>query len=790
MTCSARQRFLATAAYGIATLALLEGSANAQTAGSPSGALPPVVIDAPKPRSRATVLRPQKVTTAAPARRTRLSRRTPIVASQRVAAQPSPLPSRPIQVTDPNANESATGPVVGYVAKRSATGTKTDTPLLETPQSVSVVTRDQMDAQQAQSLKEALRYTAGVAAENRANFTGYDITYARGFILDRYLDGMRLQGNTGFVTPQADVYGLERVEVLRGPASVLFGQGSPGGIVNQVSKRPLTTTYGEAFVQGGSYNHKSVGFDVNAPLNPDGTVAMRITGLGRDNGNQINFVRDQRFFIAPAVTVRPTESTNWTILGNFQRDPNVGLYNFVPGQGTLLPNINGTVPTSFYSGDPNFNNNKRTQSSITSLFEHRFNENIAIRQNTRYLDTTGTLNQVLPLDISADQATLYRYAQGTKEHIGSLSTDTQAQFDFDTGPFHHRVLAGLDSQDTRFTQRLAQQFATDLSIFPPIYPIQPILNPLYDDTALQSHTFQKQTQVGLYGQDQIKIGGLTVVGGIRRDIAYSDTYDFVAGTYQSQRDRATSGRVGAIYVFDFGLAPYATYATSFTPNIGVDVSSSPFKPTTGELHEVGVKFQPVGFNAFIQASIYDIKQQNVLTADVSNPGFLTQIGEVRSRGFEIEARASLTDSLDVIAAYSFSNPRVTTSGDPQQIGKIPVYVPRHLISAWADYTFREGPLNGFGFGLGARLTGASFADNANTVMVPDFTLVDAAVHYDLGGLDAALKGAKFSLNATNLLDTVHLSQCTVLGTGGGPSPYTNCVYGLRRQVLATLRYRW
>lgn len=771
------------------TLFVTSISAEAQS-NRASDPLPPVVVDAPRPRPRAAVVRPAKTVVTAPIQRARIVRRPPAVAAPRIASQAPAAATTFAPPTNPNVGETATGPVVGYVASRSATGTKTDTPLLETPQSISVVTRDQIEAQQAQSLKEALRYTAGVAAENRTNFTGYDITYARGFILDRYIDGMRLQGNTGFITPQAEVYGLERIEVLRGPASVLFGQGSPGGIVNQVSKRPLTTQYGEAFAQGGTFGEKTIGFDVNAPLNPDGSVAIRITGLGRDNGNQVDFVKNQRFFIAPAVTLRPTENTSWTILGNFQRDPNVGLYNFVPGQGTLLPNINGSIPTNFYSGDPSFNKNARTQSSITSLFEHRFNENIAIRQNVRYLDTTGTLNQVLPLDISADQTTLYRYAQGTREHIGALTTDTQAEFTFDTGPFRHKVLAGLDTQDTRFSQRLAQQFAPDLTIFAPAYGAQPILNPLYDDTAFQGRTYQKQTQTGIYGQDQIKIGGLVIVGGVRRDISYSDTYDYVANTYQPQRDRATTGRVGAVYVFDFGLAPFATYATSFTPNLGVDVNNAPFKPTTGELHEVGVKFQPVGINAFIQASLYDIKQQNVLTADVSNPGFLTQIGGVRSRGFEIEARASLNDNLDLIAAYSFSNPRVTASGDPQSIGKIPVYVPRHLISAWADFTFREGPLNGLGFGLGARMTGASFADNANTVQVPEFTLVDARLHYDLGGIDPSLKGAKFSINATNLFDTVHLSQCTVLGTGGGPSPYTNCVYGLRRQVLATLRYRW
>ena len=213
---------------------------------------------------------------------------------------------------------------------------------METPPSISVVTRDQIEAQEAQSTKQALRYTAGVAGDNRGNFGGYDIMYMRGFILDQYLDGMRLQGATAQFPPQPEIYGMERVEVLRGPASVLFGQASPGGLVNLVTKRPSEIPFNEVLLQGGSYDRIQGGFDSTGKLDKNGEFLYRITGFAKDADNQVNFVKDQRYYIAPSLTWRPDKDTSWTVLANYQKDPSVGYYNFVPYNGSLGPNPIGT----------------------------------------------------------------------------------------------------------------------------------------------------------------------------------------------------------------------------------------------------------------------------------------------------------------------------------------------------------------------------------------------------------------------------------------------------------------
>lgn len=772
------------------SLALIATAAAQSAPKAQDGTLPPVTVDSPKPRQAKPVqARPSSV-----ARGRTAARR---------ARNPAAVAAQPVTSAPVAARETAYGHVDGYVATRSASGTKTDTPLIETPQSISVVTRDQIEAQEANSAKQALRYTAGVAGESRSNFGGFDIMYSRGFILDQYLDGMRLQGSTGFYPPQPELYGMERVELLRGPASMLFGQGSLGGLVNLVTKRPSEIPSNEVVLQGGSYDRIQGGFDSTGKLDKNGEFLYRVTGFAKDADNQVNFVKDQRYYIAPALTWRPDKQTTWTVMANYQKDPSVGYYNFVPYNGSLGPNPLGRIPTSFYAGDPNFNLNTRTSYGVTSLFEHEFSDVFKIRQNTRYLDTTGELKQVLPLFLAnnffgnGDNDTLSRFAQGIREKLGAFSSDTQGEFNFSTGPVQHKILIGYDNQTTQYNQAFAQsaQFfgsafsAPDISLFNPVYGTSQILNPLDDPTsAVNSRTDQHLVQNGIYAQEQMKIGGLNIVGGLRYDDARSNTNaiditGFTPNGTIRQTDTATTGRIGAIYEFDNGVAPYATYATSFQPNVGADPTLAILKPTTGELYEAGVKYQPRGTKVFLQASVYDLTQQNVLSIDPLT-NFRTQIGEVNSKGFEIEGKVSLTDRLDVIASYTHVNSTVTKSLDID-FGKRPTWVPQDIGAVWLDYTLRNGPLNGFGVAWGVRYTGQTWGDKGNVLLdVPSYTLVDAAIHYDLAGLDLRLKGMRLSVNATNLWDRIYVSQCTVQGFDN------NCVYGLRRQVLASLRYRW
>ena len=671
------------------------------------------------------------------------------------------------------AGETALGPVKGYIASRSATGSKTDASLLETPQSVSVVTRDQIESQNAQAVPQTLRYTAGIEPESRGTLAGSaDIIYGRGFIMDRYLNGLRLEGASGFITPQVDVFNLERVEVLRGPASVLYGAASPGGLVNLVSKMPTATPRYEFFLQGGTYNSFAGGIDVGGPVPGSDTLFYRLVGLARTADSQTDFNKSQRLSISPAVTWRPDSDTSITVLLNYQYDPHVGLYNFVPAAGSVLANPNGNIPRNFFAGDPNFNQYSRDQFSVGYLAERRLSSAFTVRQNFRYMTATGQLSQVLPAFLNADGRTLDRFNASTTEHLTTFSVDTQLESGFSTGPLQHRLLTGIDLRWNNFAQQLGLGFnVPSIDIYAPAYGVA------VGPTDLVSSIQQYENQVGLYLQDQIRIAGLSLMLGLRQDWANATTTDQVLSTTTTQADSRLSWRAGLVYTFDNGIAPYLSYSTSFQPTIGVGVGGTPFKPTTAEQFEAGVKFQPAGSKSFVMASVYQITQQNMLTTDPSNILFQTQTGAIRSRGFELSGLLAPVDGLNVVGAFSYSSPVITQSNNGD-IGNMPAFVPNVTTSLWADYTIQTGSLRGFRFGGGFRNIGFTYSDTTNTLKIPAYTLVDALVSYDLGGLSPKLDGVVAAVNATNVFDTRYVSEC---------SNATNCLYGQGASVLATLR---
>ena len=694
-------------------------------------------------------------------------------------ADPNVIQLNPLQVEgqgDARNRETALGPVNGYIASRSATGTKTDTPLIETPQSITVVTRDQIIAQNPQSVPQALRYAPGIEAESRGNIAGSaDIIYGRGFIMDRYLNGLKLQGGSGYITPQIDVYNLERIEVLRGPASVLYGAASPGGLVNLVSKMPTTSPHYDLFLQGGSIDNFAGGFDIGGPVGDGDKLFYRLTGVGRTADNQVDFNKTQRLSISPALTWKPDTDTSITLMLNYQYDPYVGLYNFIPAIGSVLPNPNGSIPRGFYAGDPNFNQYSRNQFSVGYLAERRMSDVFTVRQNFRYMYSGGQLDQVLAYSLDGDGQTLNRYNASVKEDVRTVSVDTQLQSTFATGPLQHRLLTGFDYQSNSFNQELSMGFDV-----PPINIFAPVYHVTVGSTDLVSKTNQNQNQLGLYAQDQIRLGKWSFLLGLRQDWANSNTIDQVALTSTLQSDSKLTWRAGLVYLFDNGIAPYASYSTSFQPTLGVTASGSPFKPTTAEQFEVGIKYQPRGLKSFFMASLYQITEQNVLTTDPSNILFQTQTGEIRSNGIELSATIVPVDGLNIIAAYSYNNPIITRSND-NDVNHMPAFVPNNTASLWGDYTFQKGALKGFQFGGGVRYVGFTYSDSSNTLQVPAYTLVDAMIAYDLGAISPKLEGLSAALNATNIFNTQYVSEC---------SNATNCLYGQGTTVLATIRKKF
>lgn len=673
-------------------------------------------------------------------------------------------------ITVEGQSESAIGPVDGYVARRSLTGTKTNTPLIEIPQSISVITRDQIDALGADTLNEALRYTPGVTGEVFGNDSRVDFLQYRGFDENGtgvYRDGLQLR-STAFAEFRPELYGVQRVEVLRGPASAVYGQATPGGVINVVTKRPPTDFFAEVKAEVGNFDYKAGMFDIGGPIAGSEKVSARLTGLVRDSETQIDFIDDDGQYIAPAVTLRPTKDTTFTVLGHYQRDRTGATNQFLPASGTLDFNPNGVIPTSRFIGEPDFDTFDRDAFAIGYLLEHQFNKTFTVRQNARYdyLDTKFVT--AFGGGLQADQRTLNRFAFEAIGKTDLYTIDSQLQASFATGPAAHTLLFGVDYQ--RFDVDDIQKFgsAPSLDVFDPVYgaPVPP--PPTTTDLNIV------QDQIGIYLQEQAKLYDKLVLAlGGRQDFVMSDRKNKLNDTKTEQDDSEFSYRVGLVYLSDIGLAPYATYARSFLPIVGADVNGNAFEPETGELWEVGLKYQPKGSNASATLALFNLTRQNVLTPDPSNPVNQVQTGEVRSRGVELEAVASFDFGLDVIASYSYQDVEITKSNRGDE-GNRPVTVPEHTLGIWGDYTIPDGMFGGLGFGAGVRYKGSTFGDAANTFKVNDYVLVDAAVHYDWRGLTVAI-------NAENIFNNEHVASCNSANA---------CFYGTDRTVIGSVRYRW
>lgn len=688
-----------------------------------------------------------------------------------------------VQVIGTTEKETATGPVKGYVAKRTATGTKTDTPLIETPQSLSIITRDEMDIRGAQTVTEAAAYSPGVAAPYPDPHG--DWFYIRGYFSTQYLDGMRIPyaGGGGAGTLRTEAWGLERLEILRGPASVLYGQNGPGGLANSVSKRPTETPIREVQLQTGSYGRVQGAFDIGGALTDDGKFLYRLNGLVRDAKGEVDYTQNDRTFIAPSFTWKPSSATSFTLLTHFLEE-DLSPRNFLPASGTLNYNPNGKIPHNRYLGLPGFDIYERKQHSIGYAFEHAFNDSLILRQNFRYADV-DVYSRALSGGFAAIQPDLVSYNRTGSQawrNSESVSIDTHLQTKFDTGPIKHVLLTGFDYTKYNESTRTQTAPGTPINVFNPVYgPYNPVWT-------LNGLTVQKQERPGIYLQDQISIDRWRFTLGGRYEEVNSRNNNLRTNTATFADDEQFTSRFGAVYLFDSGFAPYYSYSESFEPITGTDFFGSPFKPTMGVLHEVGLRYQPPGTNAMLSAAVYDQRQQNrtindpdpTHTCGGGGVGSCSiQAGELTTQGIELEGKFNFTNGLNLTASYTYTDAVQNISSVNQ--GKAPTSLAPHAASVWADYQLRTGPLAGLGLGGGVRYTGFSWADGANTVKLPAYTLVDAAVRYDLGRIDPQLKGARLSLNIQNLFDKEYFP---------GISTTTYVQYGAGRSANLTLSYMW
>jgi len=661
--------------------------------------------------------------------------------------------------------EDSTSPTQGYLATTSQGATKSDRPLITTPQSISVVTRQQMQDQGALTLNQALGYSSGVFTNFGGAATRYDTIALRGFhggdVDNTFLDGMRLMSDGGsFNGLQVDNAFLERIDVIKGPSSALYGQTVPGGLVNMVTKRPQFSEEGHIQLQAGSNATTGTMFDYTNAINDQ--WAFRLTGVTRNSDTQYDHTREEKYALMPQLMWQPDEDTYLILKAYLQKDPSGGYHGSVPGDGSLSEHNGYKLSNGFYEGNSDLDQFKRREQIYSFDFAHRFNDVWSFSSTGSYSHSNVDLDQVYQIGWdSVNPDLLNRYYSGERSSLSAWSTDNRLQAEFDTGELEHRVTLGAEYHRYKNEITAAGGSANQLNA-----RTGEQVGDMPDYT--WADKTRRYYQTGLYLQDEMKLD--------RWHLDLSGRYDrIVANNSGSDRrqDDHISGRAALLYAFDNGISPYVSWSQAITPTALTDPNNNLLKPTTAEQYEAGVKYQPVGTRDLYSVAVYDLTQKDVANRDVLTATY-TPSGKVHSQGIELEARNQLTPRLSTVASYTLNHLRFKESVDGND-GHTPYVTPNSMAALWGHYQFDYG----LSAGAGVRYIGKQWADNENTTRVPSVTLFDASVRADLGVWNNSLKGAWVQVNANNLTDRTYVAGC--YGTG-------YCYWGAERSVMATVGY--
>ncbi len=656
--------------------------------------------------------------------------------------------------------------------------TKSETPIMETPRSVSIITSEEFLSRGALSLSNTLNYTAGVTGNAFGYATRGDFTSIRGLDAPEYQDNLQvLFGN--YNNARVDIYTLEQVEVLKGPASVLYGQAAPGGIVSTVSKiAGADKRDKEVVLTAGSHDRMQGAIDVGFDLSGNGLWSGRFIGLIRESDTQVDFVNDDALVLAPSISYQ-TDNTSITALINYTDREADTSSQFLPLTATACasndvtisePNVcadtsGREVDNSVYVGDPNFNKYDTEATTISLFGTHQINDILSFEGTARYRDNEADYNQtwitflgdgtprLLPDGTAVGRTWSNAYAGSTQ-----YAFDMRLRANFDTGIINHEVLGGINYQDvdTFAKQASLRGQPTSFNIFNPVYDGSEVPTQAEFDT-VRTHTTTETIATDYYLTNQMSIGGFVVNTGIR--FSSVDSKD----PNNDQKDREIPITLGALYKTAMGVNPYISYAESFRATIGTDiVTGGALKPRKGKQTEVGIKYQIPGSKSYITVALFELEEDN-LVEFVS--GGRTQPGiSIETDGFEVEAHIAWNDFAFDIDFRHLDARDIDQSGTAVTRPSLP----NNAGSIWASWVPNSASLNGLKLGLGSRYAGEnesngtaflaanSFAPTPNRVVTDGYTVYDAMLGYEFSDID-------LTLNVRNIADTDYQASCLSRG---------------------------
>ncbi|MHC0613286.1 TonB-dependent siderophore receptor [Komagataeibacter oboediens] len=725
----------------------------------------------------------------------------------------------PVRVGGTVAHQDPTGPGIGYVAENTMSATKTDTPITEIPNSIYVVTKQQMLDQGAQTVMDALKYTAGIYAGasgtfNNGNAAADTISfYQRGFSTSQFVDGLlsnsQSAGETAF---------LERIEAINGPASVMYGQTTPGGMLAMSLKKPTDTPLHQVSVGFGNWGRYESTVDLSDKLTKSGNVRYRVAAIGVTQGTQTDHVDYRRVGVLPSITWDIDHKTSLTLLGMYMYTPGTGISesNDYPLKGSLITNGYRRIPRSNFLGATNWNTQADTTAMFEYQFKHNFNRYINFSQTFRY-EQSSTNNKNSYYDGSVNSEEIYQAPEWAKDTFKTTALDTRFYGKFRTGPLQHTWVVGSDFRDYHYDWFFQRDQSNGGDFLTNLYSPNADYTPCFSSSKSAGCKGYITTsrydylQEGIYFQDQIKWQGLSILLGGRQDWVNFNghtstyTYNNTDGQNTSSITHETSApqpasaftwRAGILYNFDFGLTPYFSYSTSFVPQTSTNYQGQPFAPLTGKQLEVGLKYKVPNKDILLTASAFHIDEDHYLEQDPVHTDYSLDAGRVKSQGFEASANANLTKDLRMIASYSYVDIRYAKTNETakrynpytgstygnaiSEEGMFVPYVPRNMFSVFLDYTLPQNAFKGFGINGGMRYVGFTYAGNVESFKSPAYFLFDIGAHYDFGASIPALKGLKAQLAISNLTNKYYVTRCN----------NSDCYIGEGRRVYGNLTYNW
>ncbi|MBA1298498.1 TonB-dependent siderophore receptor [Pseudomonas carnis] len=649
---------------------------------------------------------------------------SPFAWAEQAPAENASIELQATNVTATTDLESAQGPVQGYHATRSASATRTDTAIHETPQSISVVSKDVVEDLGATRLQDALDYAGGVGRAN--NFGGQGLTTftVRGFTTGEfYRNGFPI--NRGYPN-MPDANTIERLEVLRGPATMLYGRGDPGGTFNVVSKQPLaerTVTLGSQLNDQGM---KRGTLDASGPLDEEGRLAYRLNVVGEGGDTFRDHVETERYGVTPVITWQATDDTKVTFEGDFMRN------NHPLDRGlTRFPNQRGTPSRDTFWGDKDAGKLHNDNNMAQLRFEHMLNDNWTLGGGFQWLDGSLKGNAIEangPGSLGADGRTLQRNFNYRKLEWTDKDYQLNLTGHFSTGGFDHTLLTGIEYEDYDYKSIIQRSSAAAGT-----YPID-IFNPVYGQarpalTRTPTHDKENLKTYAAFVQDQVALTErLKVLAGARFERFEHDYQNYVGKSWQAA-DNAVTPRVGVIYDLTDTVAVYADAARSFKPNTGASREGGGFAPEKGKSYEMGIKWEALDRQLSVDAAIYQIEKKNVLTTDPVDNTFSVAAGQVRSRGFDLNVAGNLTPEWRVIGGYAYVDAEVTRDNTLRSGTRL-MNIPRNSFSLLNVYEFQDGALKGLGLGAGGKYVDQRAGQTANTAFSMDaYTVVDLLGYY-------------------------------------------------------------